>query len=152
MSGKSEVDPALIVVGLGLLAFILYQVSKGAGAVTSAVAGNPLIQGASSVSAAVIEALTFGSPIEAQGTLVDSNGNVLGSIASFPAANGSDGNTYLNVNGSIYELTGSEQNGDYVGTLVGSASSSNAPGSTTPPVSAYTGGTGYTGGSGLTGI
>lgn len=147
-TGKGLDAIMLLAIAGGL--YVLYQLVKevpaGAAAITGAIANNPLTEGASSAIAGVIEGLTFGAPIEVNGTAVDSNGNVLGPISSFPAATGSDGNTYLEIGGAIYELTGSNQNGTYVASLI----EAQASGGTYPSSSEFSAPAGGTGSTGLT--
>jgi hypothetical protein len=134
-----------LILALALGGYLIYRAFQST---ANTVADNPVTQATSSAVASVIANLTMGSPMQVNGSLYDPNGNFLGAISNFPAATGNDGNTYLQVGGTIYQLTGSLQNGNYTGTPVGSASSTNAPGSTLPNASAYSGGA--TGGTGLT--
>ena len=135
--GETFVTLALVA-GLGLGLYWLWKnfgqgVTAGAGAATNSV---------SSAIATLYEDLTFGPPIAASGTLAAQSGAVFGPISSFPAATDSQGNTYLNVNGAIYELGPRNSAGNFTAIPT---SGTAAVGSAALPPSASAGGTGSTG-------
>lgn len=73
----------------------------------------PGINAAASAIAMVYEALTFGPPVTVVGTVSDLQGNVLGDVGSFPAAHDSQGNTYLQINGAMYQLGPRDSAGNF---------------------------------------
>jgi hypothetical protein len=99
--------------------------------------------------ASIFEALTFGPPITATGTLASQSGQVLGPISSFPAATDSNGNTYLNVNGTVYQLGPRNAQGNFTAIPTGATASA---GTATIPsqdmTASNTGSPGGTGGGG----
>lgn len=70
-------------------------------------------QALSSSIATVYEALTFGPAIQVTGDVDDTQGNLLGPIASFPAAHDSQGNTYLQINGHTFQLGPRDARGNF---------------------------------------
>lgn len=73
----------------------------------------PAVNAAASAIATIYEALTFGPPITVIGTVSDLKGNVLGDVGSFPAAHDSQGNTYLQINGAMYQLGPRDSAGNF---------------------------------------
>lgn len=65
--------------------------------------------------------LTMAPNIQAAGVLDDQSGNVLGPIASFPAATDRQGNTYLAVNGFWFQMGPRDAAGNFTAIPTGQA-------------------------------
>lgn len=103
--------------------------------------------GVSSAIAAEYENLTFGPPLQAAGTLADTSGQVLGPVSSFPSATDSQGNTYLNVGGTTYQLGPRNAQGNFTALPTSGAATNGASptGSTSATSASNTFGTQGTG-------
>lgn len=133
---REEFPPWLIVLGLGAVALILYEISKGASAVGNAIANNPITQGISSGIADAYVGLTSAPAIAAQGMLASQSGQVLGPVSSFPAST-QNGVTYLNVNGTTYQLGPRNASGNFTAIAVAPAGGTYPAGSTYPQGGTY---------------
>jgi len=111
-----------VLIALGLAAFGIYWLwtSFGKSAAAGVEAGTSAV--ASGI-ADIYEGLTFGPAIQAAGTLASQSGAVLGPISSFPAATDSSGNTYLNVNGTVYQLGPRNAQGNFTAIPTGATAS-----------------------------
>ncbi len=83
--------------------------------------GTQALDEVTSAIASGVEALTLGPPIQAAGSVDDQAGNLLGPIASFPASHDSQGNTYLAIAGSWYQLGPRDANGNFTAVPTGQA-------------------------------
>ena len=90
-------DKTVLLIGAGAVAayYLFNKVGAAVGVATNAI---------SSATAATIEALTFGPPILVTGSVANQAGQVIGPIANFPASHDAAGNTYLKINGYVYQL------------------------------------------------
>jgi hypothetical protein len=137
----------LLMLGLGIAAVWWIWNSFGKSAVQGVEAGTNALE---SGIAGAYEALTFGPPITVTGTLAAQSGQVLGPIASFPAATDSSGNTYLNVQGAVYQLGPRNAQGNFTaiptGVTAAAGTATIRAGATAPPsFTAATAGTAATG-------
>lgn len=96
-----------LVLGLGAAVGALYLVKKAYSTATAAT------DVASSAIAHVIEALTIGPPVQVEGSVDDEAGNLLGPISSFNSAHDSQGNTYLAIGGTWYQLGARDAAGNF---------------------------------------
>jgi hypothetical protein len=142
MAEREEIPPWLIVLGLGALALIVYEISKGAKAVAGAV--GTVTAPLSSAIASTYAALTFGPPVAASGNVADLSGDVLGPISSFPAAHDAQGNTYLQIYGQTYQLGPRDANGNFTAQPVANPSAVPAGGTSPQGATLPAGGTGAT--------
>ena len=137
MTSREEFPPWVIALGLAAVAFIVYEIVKGVNALPNAIANNPLTQALSSGIADAYVGLTSGPTVTATGMLADQLGNELGPISSFPATT-QNGITYLNVEGTTYQLGPRNSAGDFTALPMNAPAGGSAPGGTSPGVTGAT--------------
>lgn len=150
MNASDDVGKGLDVVMLLAIAAGGYLIYKVLQSLNPNNPNNPVGAATNAISsgiASAYEALTFGPPVNATGTLASQSGQVLGPISSFPATT-QNGNTYLNVNGTTYQLGPRNSAGNF--TAIPVASPTGSTGGTYPQGGTYPPGAtvpaGFTGG------
>jgi len=122
----SEVEGVLLVAGVGLAGYLLYQLFQGAKAAAGAVAdaGVAVYHGAqavtapvSNVIAATILKLTQYPPMPVLGNVLFPDGTGA-PLSSYPVFKDAVGNVYIKDRGSTWQLQSSDADGDWPATYV----------------------------------
>lgn len=136
----TSADSTKLLIGGAIAVGIFYYLSKAGSAVAGAVsAGTNAVAGG--IASTYLD-LTLAPAIKVNGNAYV-NGTEVGPVSSFQAANDSQGNTYLAVNGQWYQMSSSLGGGNYGLTATGqSVASTSSP---TAVTATSTGATGTTG-------
>ncbi len=127
LTAISNIEGILVLVGVGIAGYLLYQVYKGAKAVGSAVVagGEAVYHGAQIVTAPVSNVIAAGILKLTQQPAMNVPGNVIfpdgsaAALSSYPSVfSDASGNVYIKDRGSTWQLHPSDVDGDWPATYV----------------------------------